>query len=399
MDNSHLVLLFLAGIGTLLPIYGILFIIFRIVESTIERYVPIQAYQRAYQRSNSGDVNAADIKLACKKLKELATTKKSYRCRKADLNSVIELGIPASEKIRQLLTKALPNQNDQETIKILTDYLQKVTEALHQNNLEGKKLRTVDKETHIENHRRFYIPCISLLLLEAISLLYLSPQIELLSANQLRVVCGYFVLATLVALFLFRRQAKLIPLYLCISFGVVFLLLYSYSSRFHDRDVTTQNDPNFDGSISCPTWFRADDNCSDPIVVIGNSTSDLKMKVIYNDKVFFLRKDDNGCGAVLGSEILVSPSAPVSFRLQVKNKDFFTSNTQMIKIRFATMPDQGKSIPLAELTCKIPVENTIWADSRGIVLGFVGVPASITFVQLIMFLFNGPIKKLLGMGN
>lgn len=392
MENSSFLLLILAGIGVFFVTDYVLKLVVRCIASVIEKRETFHAYQKAYELGSQFEVNVANTEFAYQKLAELATTKKNYRSRKADLNYVIELGIPSTIKLRNLLTAALPNQHEAEIIEMISSYLHQVNSALHESNHGGIKIDNSNKKESIEIRFSSYATAISLIFLEIASIIYLFSKLESLSVIQLFITVAFLVLATSVSLYNFWPKKKLLPLYFLASFLILLLLLHGYSNKFHGDNITTLINDSFDGNVSCPGWFRADEDCSAPLVITSHVQQEVNIEIQFDENNLFLK--DGECKNFIGETFTLSQSTPISFRLQAKNSHVFDGSITKVVPMF--LQSDGNLITQDSLTCEVILENQVWASFRKIVLMFISFSGVVSFIQLLITLKDhakSPIKS------
>jgi hypothetical protein len=183
---------------------------------------------------------------------------------------------------------------------------------------------------------------------------------------------------------------------LSLSFLLVFLLLYGYSTRYHGNNEKLRTDPGFDGNVVCPEWLRADESCSAPITVNSNSSTETTLKIEQPGGIASLWENDTACVKPGASEFIVSSRKPFAFHLQVINKDLFRKDNQIITLKFRKVDGKGNDVPLDGLTCEIRLEAQVWANARQPILGIAGLTGAVTLLQIVVALLRKPVAQAVG---
>ena len=393
MSDTEFIIIILASVGCFFIINWVILALGQTILATLNKHQLSNAYSSAYQKGSQTQVNDANVKLAYKKLEDLATTKKSYASRNNDIHFAMELGIPANGKLVKLLANALHNQNQQETSDLLSDYLQtvkaelkKAKDSKHNNNVANGSTTAVWLSTA-------GLTGLSGLLMEVILLAYLFQRVDQLKSRYIFLLSLYLIVVTAAALYKLNVGKSM---QLSLSFLVVLFVLYGYSIRYHSNNAKPHADPGFSGNVVCPAWLRADDSCSTPIAVYSNSSTEVTLKIDQPDGVASFWENDKECTKPGASEFTVSSRKPFAFRLQAMDNDLFQKDNQIIKLNFQKVESNGDILPLDGLTCEIRVEEQLWANARQAILGFTGLTGVVTVLQIVVAFWKKPVAHAIG---
>lgn len=314
--------------------------------------LPQSPYDEVYGKENKWKLPKANMDLAYKKLYALNSAKSTDR-KISDLKSVIALNLPATFQQIRLLSKALVKQRDHKLKFLIFEHLIKLRIYLRKRDATISSLLS------------------SFLYLYWV---YAYKILDKIYATQLILFICTFSL--LLFLFIFLSYKNGLQVFIFCSL-VMLIYLYMYSNSIHNG-ITIAEDKTQAIKMECPNWIKEEDikSCNNFIYTNSTSTNSKKIKVIYDDTLYYIKNQE--CKISPSTDFIVSSSSPFIFFLAPKTVD--TLKKTNAKVSFAIEDSNGIYSTSNSLNCSINLENPIWSSLRTILTTMTGTSTLIAIL-------------------